>query len=56
MISLLITLVVLGVVFYCVSLIPMAEPFPTIIRVLAILIAVLLVLDFLGVHTGIRLY
>lgn len=50
MISLLATLVVLGLVFYLVTLIPMAEPFPTIIRVVAILIVVVLVLQALGLN------
>lgn len=48
MITLLATLVVLGLVFYLVTLIPMMEPFPQIIRVVAILVAVVLVLQFLG--------
>lgn len=47
MISLVVTLVVLGLLFYLVTLIPMAEPFPTIIRVVAIIIAVLLVVNTL---------
>jgi len=50
MISLLIALVVLGLIFYFIEMIPMAAPFPTIIRVVAILIAVVLVLQFLGVN------
>lgn len=49
MISLLATLVILGLVFYLVTLIPMAEPFPTVIRVVAIIIAVLIVLQWLGI-------
>lgn len=48
MFTLLGTLVILGLVFYLVQLIPMAEPFPQIIRVVAIIIAVVLVLQFLG--------
>lgn len=56
MISLLITLVILGIVFYCINLIPMAEPYPTVIRIIAILIAVVLVLQFLGVQTGLTLH
>lgn len=49
MIELLGTLVVLGLVFYLITLIPMAEPFPTIIRVVAIIIAVVMVLRALGI-------
>lgn len=52
-IGLLITLVVLGLIFYCIELIPMAAPFPTIIRVVAIIIALLIVLQFFGIlNTG----
>lgn len=51
-ITLVITLIVLGLVFYCVSLIPMASPFPEIIRVVAVIIAILLLLQFLGITTG----
>lgn len=50
MLSLLGTLIVLGIVFYLITLIPMAEPFPQVIRVIAVLIAIVLVLDFLGIH------
>lgn len=50
MLTLLATLVLLGLVFYIVQLIPMAEPFPQIIRIVAIIIAVVLILDFLGLH------
>jgi hypothetical protein len=52
MLTLLATLVVLGLVFYLVNLIPMAEPFPQIIRVVAILIAVVLILQALGINLG----
>lgn len=48
-VGLLITLVVLGLIFYCIELIPMAAPFPTIIRVVAVIIALLIVLQFFGV-------
>lgn len=54
MVSLILTLVVLGLVFYCISLLPMAEPFPTIIKVVAIIIAIVLLLQFLGIDTGIH--
>ncbi len=49
MLSLLATLVILGLVFYIVNLIPMADPFPQIVRIVAILIAVVLILNFLGI-------
>jgi hypothetical protein len=50
MLELLGLLIVLGVVFYLVGLIPMGEPFPQIIKIVAILIAVVLILNALGVH------
>lgn len=50
MIELIALLIVLGVVFYFINIIPMAEPFPQIIRVVAIILAVLLVLEAFGVH------
>lgn len=50
MLELLATLVVLGLVFYIITLIPMAEPFPQIIRIVAIVIAVILILNALGIH------
>lgn len=48
MLSLIATLIVLGIVFYLIGLIPMAEPFPQIIKVVAILIALVLILNALG--------
>lgn len=50
MITLIATLILLGLVFYFIEMIPMAAPFPQIIRVVAMLVAVILVLNFLGVH------
>ncbi len=47
--ELIISLAVLGLVFYLIGLIPMASPFPEIIRVVAVVIAIVLVLRFLGV-------
>lgn len=52
MISLIIALVVLGIIFYLVEMIPMAAPFPTLVRVVAIIIAVVLILQFLGIDVG----
>lgn len=54
MISLLITIVVLGLLYWAVSLIPLPDPFPTIIRVIFIIIAVLYILNAFGV-TGLPL-
>lgn len=52
MISLIITIVVLGLIYWVVSLIPLPDPFPMIVKVLFIIIAVLILLSALGVHTG----
>lgn len=48
MLELIAALIILGIVFYLITLIPMAEPFPQIIRVVAIIIAVVLILNALG--------
>ena len=50
MISLLVTLIVLGVVFFFIEMLPLAHPFPTIVRVVAVLIALVVILNFLGIH------
>ena len=42
-------LIIIGIVFYFVNLIPMASPFPEIIRAVACIIAVVIVLQFFGV-------
>lgn len=51
-ITLLILLVVLGLIFYCIELIPMAAPFPVIVRVVAVIVAILIILQFFGITTG----
>ncbi len=45
----------LGVIFYFVDMIPMAAPFPQIVRAIAVIIAVILVLQALGVAVPIHL-
>ena len=55
-VGVIVLLVVLGIVFYCIELIPMAAPFPVIIRVIAILIGLLLVLQVFGISTGVNLH
>lgn len=56
MIELMVTLVILGLVFYCLSLLPIAEPFKTIIYVVGIIMAILLLLNFVGIGPRIGLY
>lgn len=53
--SLILTLIVLGVIVYFINMIPMSEPFPRIIQAIAIIIALILVLQALGVHVPINL-
>lgn len=50
--SLIVSLVVLGLIFYFIEMIPLADPFPRIIKVIAIIIAVVLVLQFFGINLG----
>lgn len=50
--EIIIALILLGLVFYFIEMIPMAAPFPKIIKVVAIIIAVVLVLQWLGINTG----
>lgn len=49
MISLILTLIVLGVVFYFIEMIPMSPPFVNIIRAVSIILAVVLVLKYLNI-------
>ena len=50
--ELILTLVVLGVIFYFINLIPMASPMPQIIRAVLVIIAVVLVIRWLGLDLG----
>lgn len=53
LITLVITLVVLALVYWLVSLLPLPDPFGLIVKVLFVLIAVLYILNAYGVvHTG----
>jgi hypothetical protein len=54
-ISLLVILVVLGLVFWGVEQIPMAAPFPAIVRVVAVIVAVLLLLQAFGLYSGLNI-
>lgn len=50
--SLILTLIIIGVIFYFIDLIPMASPMPQIIKAVMIILAIVLILNALGV-TGI---
>ena len=52
MIPLLVYIVILGLIYWAVSLLPVPPPFPTIIKVIFIFIAVLAILQFFGINTG----
>lgn len=57
LVSLIIGIIVLGLVYWLVTLIPLPDPFPTIIKVLFIIIAVFYIFDALGIyHTGLSIY
>ena len=49
LISLLITVIVLGLLYYCVTLLPLPEPFKKIATVIFILIAIVWLLGYTGV-------
>lgn len=52
MISLIITLILLGLAFWAISFLPIGEPFLTIVKVILIIIAVVAVLNAFGFSTG----
>ena len=52
MISLLVTVIVLGLIFYCVQLIPMPAPFPLVVRILFILVLIFILLNAFGLASG----
>lgn len=49
LISLLVTVIVIGLLYYCVTLLPLPEPFKRIAIVIFILIAIVWLLGFVGV-------
>lgn len=53
--ELIITLIILGVIFYFIDMIPMAAPFPAVIKAVAVIIAIVLVLQALGVAVPLNL-
>ncbi len=52
LLSLIAFIIILGLVYWAVSLIPLPEPFPRIIRVLFTIIAVVKILSVFGVSLG----
>lgn len=55
MLTLIFTLVILGLLFWVLTLLPITEPFITIIKVVLIIIAIATLLNAFGVNTGIHL-
>jgi hypothetical protein len=55
LVSLLIAVVILGLLFYVVSLLPLPAPFKTIAQVIVIIIAILYLLGLLGYGPGVNL-
>lgn len=52
LISLIVTLIILGLICYCISLLPLPEPFKTIIYVVFIIIVILYLVSLIpGGHT-----
>lgn len=52
MISLIVILVVLALVYYCLTLLPIPEPFGVIIKVVFVLVAILEILSAFGIFHG----
>lgn len=50
MITLVVSLVVIGLLYYLVTLLPLPSPFPAVIRVIFILILIYVVLQAFGVN------
>ena len=55
LVSLLIAVVVLGLLFYVVGLLPLPTPFKTIAKVIVIVIAIIYLLGLLGYGPGVNL-
>lgn len=51
--SLILSLIVLGVLFYLIQVIPLADPIPKILRLVLILLAIGLVMQAFGIPLGI---
>lgn len=52
LVSLIVFIVILGLIYWLVSLIPLPTPFPTIVKVIFIIIAVLYILQTLGIYNS----
>lgn len=55
MITLIVTLVILGLVFWAITFLPIPEPFMTIIKVVFIILALIVLLNALGINTGLSI-
>lgn len=52
MLSLIIFVVVLGLLYWASTLLPLPDPFPLVVRVLFIILLVIVLLNFAGVSLG----
>ncbi len=50
LIGIIVTLVILGLILYCINLLPLPAPFGTIINVIFIIIVILYLVGLLGIH------
>ncbi len=50
--SLIVFIIVLALIYWVVTLIPLPDPFPTILKVIFIVIAIIRILQFLGLPIG----
>lgn len=48
MLALIVYVVILGLLYYCVSLLPLPDPFPVIVKVLFIILLILVLLNAVG--------
>ncbi len=48
MLSLIVYVVILGLLYFCVTLLPLPEPFPTVVKVLFIILLILVILNAAG--------
>ena len=52
MVTLIVSIILLGLLYWVVSLIPLPSPFPRVVQVLFIILLVLMLLNAFGVSTG----
>ena len=48
MISLIVYIIVLGLLYWCTTLLPLPDPFPTVVKVLFVILVILVLLNAIG--------